>query len=290
MAKVVVVKLGLETMVVMTDFHSTVLYATGPMPITLDVLRIRLSRVGGTQLACDHAHNPMVLAVLKQCQALGPKVARTKLVALDTMEAALIAAGKRPDHVALIMQTYKQVANHSSSEGMTTAPSVMVQPPASTTSLGPIMRSPSSPQVPCPPAEGLVAGGHAPMSHPSDTMASELLAAIGNALAKRQAPQEPSPELGGVWTRDWPTKLPELAFPPTTLKDDYSLATILPKFREHQDIPLVEELRAFKEWCTTPVNLARGQEYPNHVASITYQGNEDNILGFTGFMFKVCHH
>lgn len=277
LARVVLVEFDSADLVVLNDFHAQVLHATGPMAVSLDVLRARLGRTQGTQLVCDQANNPMVLAALKEAQVLGPKVARTKLIALPTLERALITAGKRPDHVALIMNTYKNAK-------------------------GPGGAHPQAASAQLPTPQGTPHGGLArmpvlhphPPSPPSELGGSSALASLGTALAKRRSPHEGDPQeeapSQGMWARDWPTTLPELAFPPKALAQDYSLAALLPTYRQDATIPLGQELDLFKEWCMAPVHLGRGVQYPAPVATITYQGCEDTILGFCGFMLKVRSH
>lgn len=269
LAKVSAVKLRGESMVVLGDFHAQVLHAGGPMHLSMDVLRTKLGRTAGTQLVCHQDNDPTVLALLKSHQVLETKAARAKLVSLTAMESALLTAGKRPDHVAMIMEAYKRVV----------APQQADQPQGAT--------PPSNP----PPAMAQSATGSTHMPQPSSVLphvehASPLPPASSTSSVKRAAPSHPG-DGDASWARDWPLRLPELAFPPKALKEDYSLGTLHPTFHQDTDIPLSKELIEFREWCTTPVHLGRGTSYPNPVVAITFEGCEDVILGFMGFMLKV---
>jgi len=309
LAKVVVVRVLNEQMVMLSDFHSQVLYPDGPMPVSMDVLRLRLSRIKSGQILCDKDNHPMVIPLLKQAQAIRGNAARTKLVSLNVMESALLAAGMRPDHVATIIHTYKTVtesedapaADHE--EGQLPAADNQPQvPPTSPPQAehGEALEAqrsdsgetPDMPQPDVPPAPQGHVAAQSPAAvttpQPQIRQGVRSVPSVASAAAptrqKRTAPIEP---LEASLQRDWPLTLPELAFPPRALVDDYGLQSIIPNFRDNAEIPLGRQLTAFKSWCTTPVHIGRGTEYLRPVANITYEGCESSVLGFMGFMLKV---
>lgn len=269
LANVSVVKLRGEMFVVLGDFHAQVLHVDGPMYMSMDVLRTRLDKTSGTQVVCHQDNDPIVLAMLKSHQVLGTRAARAKLVSLTSMETALLTAGKNPAHVALIIEAYKKVV----------APQQAEHPQGAT--------PPANPHPAMPPS----ATDSTPIPQPSSVLPHVEHASLLPAASSTSSLKRTTPSLSGdgdaSWARGWPLRLPELAFPPKALREDYCLATLLPTFHQDTDIPLSKELIEFREWCTTPVHLGRGTSYPNPVANITFEGCEDVILGFMGFMLKV---
>lgn len=341
LTKVVVIRLQGEDMVMLSDFHAKILHSNGPMPVSMDVLRLRLSRISSGQVICDQSHHPMVIPLLKQHSAVQANAARAKLVSLPVMESALQAAGMRPDHVSAIINTYWSVSH--ANESQLPAQAAPEHLDSETTTLLPLLEAaaanagpdvvhsaadaqghvdatpagevapiqtagtPATTQAPAAAAATAAAATAAttatPSAMPAPPSAAQVLQALIRHLDRIPVPHPsgqtsatsankrsaPSATEEVVLARDWPSTLPELAFPPKALKDNYSLNTILPGFREDKSIVLGRQLDAFKAWCTAPVHMGRGTDYPNPVANITYEGCEAVVLGFMGFMLKVSH-
>lgn len=90
-------------------------------------------------------------------------------------------------------------------------------------------------------------------------------------------------------TKQWPQVLPELAWPPKALKEDYGLQAIMPGYPSIEEVPLARELEAFKAWCIEPMQLSRGLAYSNPVKEVTFEGVVDTIHGMLGCCFKVSN-
>lgn len=332
-AHVAVVVVGEQPMVVLGDFHEKVLHAEGPMPMTIDILRTRLGRVDGGQMVVDKDHSPMVLALLKDNSVVLPRVARAKLVSLQAMEEALTTAGKRPDHVATIIHTYMRVAGPApAAAGHVPAPadtavaaaleaaaalsSTPLAAEAPQPSRAPASAVPAASALPAAalPAAAVPRASSSPWStflsfsrkaSVERTSASQAFGSNPFSHAQRAStPKRAAAEVAGDHTleddtntmpRDWPMELPELAWPPKALKEDYGLATLMPDFKTRADIPLAQEIEEFESWCKQPIHIGRGTDYANPVKQVTFEGGLDCVQGFMGFMFKVstmyaCEH
>lgn len=90
-----------------------------------------------------------------------------------------------------------------------------------------------------------------------------------------------------IINKDWPNVLPELAWPPKALKEDYGLHTIMPDYASKADVPLSKELKAFKAWCKAPMDISRGLTYSSPVKEITFEGCQETIMCMMGCCFKV---
>jgi hypothetical protein len=250
-AKIATLSLGGELYVVLGEFHAQVLGPEGPMPTSLDVLRGRLIKATGPQLVVDLNNEPIALAMLKEKGVVAARVARVKLVGLGTMESVMLGVACRADHVATIINTYKNI----------TIPHK--DPPA---------------QAPTP-------SGPSTSTWPSSTSTSSLAAPSMTTQSAKRKPSGDEEEEPMVW--EWPTTLPQLAWPPKSLTEDYGLHTILPQYQDDPSIPLGLEVVNFKAWCMEPMHLGRGMQYANPVKDITFEGAMDCVHGFMGFMFKV---
>jgi hypothetical protein len=223
------------------------------MPVTIGVLRTKLANTHGHDVVLDGAHEPHVLGMLKDAGVVGPRVARVKLVTLAKMQAVLLRTGQRPDHVASIIGMYQNLV----------PPPVPIQTPP-----------PSNPTAPTPTQPQ----GEAQEEEPLSRRASP-----GPSTSVPQAPRLPPVARPNTW----PTELPELAWPPRALKEDYGLPTILPGYASRVDIPLGVELDTFKLWCIQPLHLGRGVAYPQPVKEVTFSGAQDTIHAICGFLMKV---
>ena len=299
-ANLTAVAMGKEVFVVVTDLHSTALEGP-PMPVTIDVFRGRLKAAGASRVVVSSQHSPGVLAQLKQQGVVPPRAARAKLVSLDVVQRALLMGGYRPDWVQDLVQMYKQVVSQQQQQ-------LQQQPP-----MPPTMPDPE---------EG---GGEE--AHMEDTTHTTQ-PTTGEGHPEAGARQEATPAPGGFdinsnsscttswrppnsallgkrgladlmggsssssssYTQDWPTTLPQLAFPPKALVEDYGLQALLPGMmssNSSSNFPFAKEVPAIQAFFTEGVHMGRGMEYPNPVKQVTWEGALDSVQGFLGFMFKV---
>jgi len=289
-AKVAVVRLDNDLRVCLANFHEVVLCEGGPMEMNFDTLRARLNRVpNNRQLLVSQASHPRVLSQLKENNVVGPRCARTKLVDITELQAALISSGQRRDHVAAILRLYLSIVPSSSNalrQSATTAPANSDQ--------GTSSRGTGSGEAPSAPVhvEEPTSLQHTettetpsesrPLPQPEST--DSMLRRLLQAISTKRKPAEDDLH---TMQRDWPSTLPELVFPPSALKSDYSLKVLLPDYKDDSGIPLGQELDDYRAWCVEPVNLDRSSEYSAPVQPVTVTGALDCIHGFMGFMFKV---
>lgn len=324
LADVVVVMVGTEPMVLLSHFHSQVLHADGPMPMTVDFLRSKLEKVtAGSQLLMEQKGQPSLMGKLKAQGIVPIRVSKVKLVSLEAMEAALLLSGCQEDHVAIIMATHKRVVpqlspavprlQHPGSQqhvGSTAAaqgagsrsalqlPADQRGQPAVPTTLpsspgGPAVHSSSLQQPPDTPLasdfghhRGLQQLGQY-FSNMDSCHSHGMSSQHAKSGLKRPAEGPSHCDTFYAAARDWPVAIPELAWPPKALQQDYGLHTMLPSYSEDASIPLGQEVEEFRAWCTQPMHLGRGLQYANPVRSITFERDLECVHGFIGFMFKV---
>lgn len=238
-ARVAVVRLDNDLRVCLPNFHEVVLYEGGPMEMNFDTLRARLNRVpSNRQLLVSQASHPGVLSQLKDSNVVGPRCARTKLVDITELQAALISSGQRPDHVAAILRLYLSVV--PSSSNTLVLPSGIGQAssgPRSSSLETSAEEAPVHFEMPTPLPETDPIEPPRPLPQPEST--DSLLRRLLQALSPKRKPAEDDLH---AMQRDWPATLPELVFPPSALKSDYSLKVLLPDYKDDAGIPLGEEL------------------------------------------------
>lgn len=220
-------------------------------------------------MVLTHDFAPHVLHMLKQKGVVYPTVGKVKLISLVKMQAALLRSGQPADHVAAIMRVHKSLLPPQAAP-----PAPAPAPPSNDINLGaPVPPQAHQDQYHHPRDQEMSPAP--PPDVPPQPQASEEV----NQPA-RMAPPAINPHR-------WPTRIPELAFPPVALRDDYGLKTIIHEYASRADIPVAQELPLLEAWCKEPVELSRGLDYPKPVKNVTYEGTKDTILGFTGFMLKV---
>lgn len=248
-----------QPMVVFQNFQDLVLHKDGPMPVTIGALRTKLASTRGADMVLDSQHDPILFNRLKEAGVVASRVARVKLINLYKMRDVLLKAGQRPDHVSAIIGIHQN-----------------------------LIPSPVAPQeVTTQPLD----------AHIQDNVVPEVEMSTQDSAApstsRQHLPERPSsssqPQSIGHVARRWPTTLPELAWPPKALKEDYGLHTIIPEYASDPNIPLGAEVSAFKTWCTQPLHLGRGVMYANLVKEVTFSGAEDTIHALCGFLMKVSH-
>jgi hypothetical protein len=207
--------------------------------------------------------------MLKEKGIVHPNVGKVKLFSLDMMQAALLRLGQPADHVAAIMRVHR---------------SLLPPPP------------PPPPQAPPSPAHGndIDMGAPVPPHSPQGEQHQPQDEDMGPAPPLNVPPQPQGSEKvtqparmppPAINPHRWPTRIPELAFPPGALRrgEDYGLHTIIRTYASRADIPLTAELPVLEAWCTDRVDLSRGLDYPRPVKNTTFEGLRETIMGFTGF-------
>lgn len=107
--KVVVIMHEDKAWVPMIAFQALALQDNSPLPMSIDVLKAKLTKVHATTLKVDANNPPGMLGLCKSKGALPPRVARAKLVTLESMKEALIYHGWRADHVAILVSMHKRM-------------------------------------------------------------------------------------------------------------------------------------------------------------------------------------
>lgn len=320
-ARIVVVRAKGQDWIALQNFQNNVLYSDGPMPLSIDMLKVRMRGSKAPQLFVDAQHDPDVLAALKRHYVVGARTARVGLASFAAIEHALV--GFQPQMVECIMSKYREVAQrgaqHGPSGGMAvdgaagdvpaaplSVPAVLPPPStaAAAAAAGAAAATPTAPATAAaevaasPPARGQqqpptaaplppVAPAFPPPRGRLHSLLDKVLSSINASAQKRQlpAPEAASQSQGNF--ADWPMQMPVETFTPRSLKEDYGLITTLPNFVTDPAIPLGPELLELEAFCKEPFHFGRGVAYPNPIKDSTFEGLVDTVQAFTGYLFKV---